>query len=222
MNDIVGDVSTGPGFAAFLDPSRYVEYSLILIAATLSGAILAYHPVYRGRPRTLETIELSKTLMIYSVGGALISIICTVNPSMAFVIFGIGGLMRFRTQLGAGKSTGHAIIGTLIGLSWGLGLEMVAAIATVYFWGMIFLLERTMVVEVSVGGVELDAMPAATDAYRKAIANAGCRMLSDSKNFKKREMRFFFSVPRKVSMNKVIGAIDKISPELRGTPDLPE
>ena len=222
MHDAASKVSMGPGFAAFLDPSQYMEYSLILIAATLSGAALAFHPVYKGRPRTLETIELSKTLMMYSVGGALISIICTVNPSMAFVIFGIGGLMRFRTQLGQGKSTGHAIIGTLIGLCWGLGLEMVAVIATGYFWGMIFFLERTRTVEISVGGVDLALMPAATVAYRKAIANSGCRMLADSKNFKKREMVFFFSVPRKVPMERVIGAIDEIAPELRGTPDLPE
>jgi hypothetical protein len=222
MNDLVGEVSMGPGFEAFLDPQRYWQYGFILLAATLSGAILAYHPVFRSRPKTIESIELSKTLIIYTVVGALIAIICTVNPSMAFVIFGIGGLMRFRTQLGASKSTGHAIMGTLVGLCWGLGLEMVAVLATLYFWGMIFFLEKTEVIELKVGGLQIETMAAATDAYRKAISNAGGKVLSDSKNFKKREMRFLFTIPPKVTMDRVDAEIEKIDEPLRGTPDLPD
>jgi len=118
----------------------WAQYGLILVEATLSAILLAYHPIYRGRPKTMEDLELAKTLIIYSVAGALISIICTAAPSMAFVIFGIGGLMRFRTNLDSSKSTGHAIIGTLVGLCWGLGLELVAVLATVFFWAMIFFL----------------------------------------------------------------------------------
>ena len=83
MSDLVGEVSMGPGFEAFLDPQRYWQYGFILLAATLSGTSLAYHPVYKSRPRTFESIELAKTLIIYTVVGALIAIICTVNPSMA-------------------------------------------------------------------------------------------------------------------------------------------
>ena len=126
MPDVLGEVTIGPGWEAFTDPARYWQYGLILVAATISGTVLAYHPVYRGRPASMEALELRKTLIIYTAVGALIAIICTVNATMAFVIFGIGGLMRFRTQLGASKSTGYAIMGTLVGLCWGLGLEMIA------------------------------------------------------------------------------------------------
>ena len=222
MNELVGEVSMGPGWEAFLDPQRYWQYGFILLAATLSGTILAYHPVYKSRPSTFESIELAKTLIIYTVVGALIAIICTVNPSMAFVIFGIGGLMRFRTQLGASKSTGHAIMGTLVGLCWGLGLEMVAVLATIYFWIMIFFLEKTEVKQIKVGGLQIETMAATTDAYRNAITNAGCKVLTDSKNFKKREMHFLFTMPRKVNIDQVNAEIDKIEDPLRGTPDLPD
>ncbi|MCP4600018.1 MAG: hypothetical protein GY847_05675 [Proteobacteria bacterium] len=222
MNDLIGEVSMGPGWSAFLDPQKYWQYGLILLAATLSGAALAYHPVYNGRPSTMESIELKKTLIIYAAVGALIAIICTVNPSMAFVIFGIGGLMRFRTQLGASKSTGHAIMGTLIGLCWGLGLEMVAVFSTVYFWAMIYFLERTTVVELTVGGVKIPQMGPATEAYRKAIINAGGRVCSHSKNFKKVQMTFVFKMPHKVVIDNVVAEVEKISEDLKGTPDWPE
>ena len=91
MPDMLENVSQGPGWTAFMDPQQYLQYGLILLTASFSGAILAYHPVYMGRPATMEDLELRKTLIIYSTVGALISIICSVNPSMAFVIFGIGG-----------------------------------------------------------------------------------------------------------------------------------
>ncbi|MCU0662241.1 MAG: hypothetical protein MUC50_07935 [Myxococcota bacterium] len=127
-----GTVSPGPGWQAFADGASYLRYAVVMLAATLSGAVLAFHPAGRGRPESMEDVELRKTLIIYSVVGSLISIICTVAPSMAFVIFGIGGLLRFRTDLASSKSTGHAIMGTIVGLCWGLGLELVAVMATVY------------------------------------------------------------------------------------------
>lgn len=106
----------GPGWAGFADPGEYLRYGVALLAATASGAILAYHPIHHGRQVTLAVMEQRKTLIIYSVVGALIAEICAVNPSMAFVIFGIGGLMRFRTDVGESKSTGHTIMATLVGL----------------------------------------------------------------------------------------------------------
>ncbi len=222
MNELLGQVRLGPGWEAFSDPQLYWQYSLILVAATLSGAALAFHPIYRGRPATMESIELRKTLIIYSTVGALIAIICTVNPSMAFVIFGIGGLMRFRTQLGASKSTGYAIMGTLVGLCWGLGLEMVAVVATIYFWLVIYFLERSSVIELTVGGVPIAEMGAATAAYKAAIHKTGCTVSAHSKNFKKVQMTFVVRVPRQTKIDAIVDEVNKLPEGLRGTPDWPE
>ena len=219
MKGLVGAVTQGPGWEAFLDPQRYVQYGLVLLMATLSGVVLAYHPVSRGRPASMEALELRKTLIIYSVVGALISIICVVNPSMAFVIFGIGGLMRFRTQLDASKSTGHAIMGTLVGLCWGLGLEMIAVFATAYFWVMIWFMERSPVVDLTVGGVEIADMGPSSDEYRKALERAGCKVKGHSKNFKKEQMAFVFTLPPRMTIEKVAAEVEQIPKNLRGTPD---
>src|ERR1700753_4188691 len=93
-------LSLGPGWDAFQQPDQYAHAALVLITATLSGIVLAFHPVQRGRPLTVDDVEQRKPVVLYSSVGALIAIICTVAPSMAFVIFGIGGLMRFRTNTG--------------------------------------------------------------------------------------------------------------------------
>lgn len=209
----------GPGWSAFSHPDQYLRYGLVLVAATASGAILAYHPVHRNRQVTLAVLEQRKTLMVYSVVGALIAVLCAANPSMAFVIFGIGGLMRFRTDTGESKSTGHTIMATLVGLSWGLGLELVAVLATVYFWVMVYVLERGAVYNLSVGGVPVADMPRSEDAYRQAINRAGCRNLGHSKNFKTLQMSFMIEMVDESTMKRVLKELEAIPEPLRGITD---
>ena len=216
------DIVAGPGLAGFSDPQVYVHCAVVLLAATLSGALIAYHPIQRGRPVTLEELEQRKTVMLYSAVGGLIALICVSSPSMAFVIFGIGGLMRFRTDVGPSKNTGHTIMATLIGLCWGLGLWLTAVLATTFFWLMIYVLEASPARELVVGGVSVADMGQAADAYRDAIARAGGRVLGHSKNFKKKEMTFVIRMPSGVTLERMAKEVEGISEPLRGTPDWPE
>jgi hypothetical protein len=220
MTEHMTHLQVGPGWAAFANGELYLRFAVILLAATFSSVLLAYHPVYRRRAISLEDLELRKTLIIYGVVGALIAVICTVSPSMAFVIFGIGGLMRFRTDIGASKHTGHTIMATLIGLCWGLGLELVATLATVFFWSMIFVLESAPPSELRVAGVELSEMNRAAEAYSDAIVRAGGRMLGHSKDFKRAQLTFVFSMPSRVSEDDLRVEFARIPENLRGTPDL--
>ena len=215
-------LSLGPGWYAFTDPEQYLHAILVLATATLSGLALAYHPVYRGRPLGMEDLEQRKTLVVYSSMGALIAIICTVAPSMAFVIFGIGGLMRFRTNTGESKTTGHTIMGTMIGLCWGLGLQLVAVLATLYFWLMIYLLEAVRIEQLIVAGIDQGLWARAADAYREVLTQAGCRVLGQSKNFKKGQLTFTLRVPRTFTSDEVSRAVSNVPADLRGTFDWPE
>jgi hypothetical protein len=209
-------LGVGPGWDEFGHPDKYMHAGLVLLTATVSGLILAFHPVQLGRPITRDDIEQRKTVVFYSSVGALIAIICTVAPSMAFVIFGIGGLMRFRTNTGESKATGHTIMGTLIGLCWGLGLQLVAALATLYFWVMIYALEAVRVERLVVAAVEQVNWPRATEAYKNVLTQLGCRVLSHSKSFKKAQLVFTVRVPRTFSAEDVERAFEALPPELRG------
>lgn len=221
MGQHLDHLTSGPGWGAFFDPEQYWGAALVLLAATASGAVLAYHPVHRGRPLTLDTLEQRKTIIIYSAVGALIAIICTVAPSMAFVIFGIGGLMRFRTNTGESTVTGQTIMGTLIGLCWGLGLQLVAVLATLYFALMIYVLERAPIQKVTIG-IEIANMHRAAELYRTALERAGCSVLAHSKGFKKSQMSFVVKLPRDFGIEEAMRAFADIPEELRGTVDWPE
>lgn len=219
MDPLTASVTAGPGWEAFQDPAQYLRCGLVLMAATASGALMAFHPVHRRRPQTRADVEQRKTTIIYAVVGAMIAVVCSVNPSMAFVIFGIGGLMRFRTELAASKHTGHTIMTTLIGLCWGLGLELVAALATAYFWILFYVLERNPVVELVVGGVSVDAMGEAEAAYRGALLAAGCKVAAHQKNFKKQSMTFAISLPAEATPESVSTRLAELPADVRGTVD---
>jgi len=219
MFETIARFDLGPGWAAFTDLDSYLRFASILLAATASAALLAFHPVYRRRSISLADLDLRKTLIIYGIVGALIAVICTVSPSMAFVIFGIGGLMRFRTDVGASKDTGHTIMATLIGLCWGLGLELVAVLATVFFWLLIFALDRSPPMELTVGGVGLLDMGRSAEAYREAIGRAGGRVLGHAKDFKRAQMSFVYRLPLSASEEQLAREVAEIPDPLRGTPD---
>lgn len=220
--DAIAQLSAGPGWAAFSDPQQYLHYGLVLLLATASGALLAYHPVYRRRGVTLDALEQRKTMIVYSVVGALVALVCAAAPSMAFVIFGIGGLMRFRTDTGTSKATGHTIVATLIGLCWGLDLMLAATLASVYVWILTYALEASGVVQLNVGGVAIADMPRAADAYREAVTRAGGAVLGHSKHFKSEQLRFVLRLPPSTTPEQLNQQLAGIPDALRGTPDFIE
>lgn len=216
-------LSVGPGWAAFADPAQYLHYAVVLLLATASGALLAYHPVYRRRGVTLDALELRKTMIVYSVVGALVALVCAAAPSMAFVIFGIGGLMRFRTDTGTSKATGQTIVATLVGLCWGLGLMLAATLATAFVWVLTYVLEVSGVVQLNVGGIAIADMSRAADAYRDAVTRAGGAVLGHSKHFKSAQLRFVLRLPPDTNPEQLNQELATIIPEdLRGTPDFVE
>src|SRR5208282_6764768 len=64
------------------------------------------------------------------------------NQTLAFVIFGIGALLRFRTVLDNPKLTGKAITVVVIGLACGMGSWAMAVFVTAFSWLLVFCLER--------------------------------------------------------------------------------
>ena len=102
---------------------------MFLLAAAL-GAVIAYHPRTRAKASTLPELEQPKTFIMYALVGAVIAKIVEANSAMAFVVFGIGGLMRFRTDVGPAKDTGRVILTAVVGVCCGLKLLVVAVMAT--------------------------------------------------------------------------------------------
>lgn len=209
------------GWRSLADGWLLLDMVVVMFIALLLGAAIAYHPAtHRRRVTSLEHFEQPKTILMYAMVAAVVALIVEVQPAMAFVIFGIGGLLRFRTDVGEAKDTGRVILVTVVGLCCGLKIFVVAVPAAAIGWLVIYALEREVAGVIRVSGVAEAAMPDATRAYRAAIGKAGCTILGEQTRFTKREFLFVVKAQPTLDRDALQADLEALPAELRGSVDL--
>jgi hypothetical protein len=209
------------GLEAFTDPKQIGYFLLLLLGSSALGALLAYHP--STRRTSMEDLDQPKITITYAVVGTLVGIVVPPIPAMGIAIFGIGGLMRFRTELSAAKETGRVILATMIGITCGLNLWMVAIITTAFSWILIYVLESRTNERLTVRGVRSETIGPSSEAYAKALHGLNCRFHAPRKNPKKGQITYTMQVPQNVSREAIEAKCNEEVPkDLRGTIDWPE
>lgn len=196
-------LSPGVGWQAFGDIAFIAQMLVVLAVAISLAATIAYHPSTRRKATTLEDFEQPKTFIIYAMVGAIITIVVKTMPSMALVVFGIGGLLRFRTNAGEAKDTGRVILVTVIGLACGLELYVVAVLTAVLAWLLIFALEQRSVERVVVQGLDAAGMQRAAVAYVGALRELGCTIVGEDRRANKGSLAITFRTPAKLTRAQI-------------------
>lgn len=196
--------SVGEGWAGFTDFGFMANSLLTLVLAAALGAVIAYHPRHRLTADTLEELEAPKVYIVYAVIGGLIGImVVKYGLVIGFVLFGIGGLMRFRTVLRSASLTGYVIFSTLIGLTAGLDLPHVAVLATAFAFVLIFVLDARFTYRMDVKGLPARRMSHSAAAYRAVLEAQGCQVVSERKDPDRERLRFIFRSSRSVTTDKL-------------------
>ncbi len=192
--------SLGEGWQGFTDVGFLVSATLTLLLAVILGAIIAYHPKHGQTADTLEEIEAPKVYIIYAVIGAMIGImVVKYGLVVGFVLFGIGGLIRFRTSLRSASLTGRVIFTTLIGLSCGLDLPHVAVLATVFGYVLVYILDASVAYRIDIRALPSERVAEAAAAYRALLEQEDCRIVSEKKNPGKKRVMFIFRSSKHVT-----------------------
>jgi len=192
--------SMGEGWQGFTDVGFLVSATLTLLLAVILGAIIAYHPKHGQTADTLEEIEAPKVYIIYAVIGAMIGImVVKYGLVVGFVLFGIGGLIRFRTSLRSASLTGRVIFTTLIGLSCGLDLPHVAVLATVFGYVLVYILDASVAYRIDIRALPSKRVAEAAAAYRALLEQEDCRIVSEKKNPGKKRVMFIFRSSKHVT-----------------------
>ena len=212
----------GPALGKILDdPEPLGRVLLVIGVAIAAGAVLAYHPFRR--KKSLEDLDQPKTTIIYTVVGALVAIVVAAMPEMGLAVFGIGGLMRFRTDVGAAKETGRVILATLLGLACGLELWIVVILGAGIAWVLIAVLDYRVSMRMVVRGVKPEVIPQVAAEYGLAVAALGCRVSHPRRNPLKGQVSFVIRARRGLEQEDIESACQsKVPVELRGTLDWPE
>lgn len=200
----------------FLDVRLYAQTLIVLLVAVVLGAVLAYHPSLRRKVASRAELEQPKTMIMYALVGALVGHIVSLNPTMALVIFGIGGLLRFRTIVGEAKDTGRVILAAIVGIGCGMQTYLIAVLATVAAWLIVWQLEREVIGSVQILGLSVPQMEAASRAYRKLLGDADCKVVSERRNSKKGELEFVFRAPGRVTVEQLTERTHGLDEDQRG------
>ena len=207
------------GWQAFTRGDILLDFAVVLIVAVVLSALIAYHPLTRRKASSIQEIEQPKTFLMYSLVAAVIALVVRVNPDMAFVVFGIGGLMRFRTDVGEPKDTGRVILVTAVGLSCGIQMYVLAVLTTVFGWAIIFYLERQQAGRLLVKGLDREVMPQAEEAYSKILTGASCSIIGSKKNVVKGQVSIVFKAPSKLDRDTIEGQFVDLPENIRGAVD---
>jgi hypothetical protein len=109
--------------------------------AVACGWFIAWHPRRAAKSDAAADLEETKTLILLGMVGAAVAEISKLDEHMAFVIFGIGALVRFRTVMDNPKVTGKAIMVVVIGLACGMNQWAMAAFVTGLTWVLVYWLD---------------------------------------------------------------------------------
>jgi hypothetical protein len=102
----------------------------------------------------------------------------TMGAEIALVLFGIGGLIRFRTVFGDPRRTGLMILITILGLCCGMSQYALAVLGFVVIWFMRYFLLSSVILVVQVRPRKNTDMEQVRTATTAAITNRGATVRS--------------------------------------------
>jgi hypothetical protein len=188
-------VSIEKSLRQFAHPSFIFRLFLSLTLAVGCAFAIAWHPRRASLRDPLLDFEERKALIFLGVVGAVVAELSGTSQTLAFVIFGIGALLRFRTLLENPKLTGKAIMIVVVGLACGMGSWAMAVFVTAFSWLLMFWLDSHSSCEVRIRLDDTEDPRPVFDAVQSLLVSHKCKLQSSSLYEDKGRMVFLLFLP---------------------------
>ena len=181
----------------------FSDSSLVLALAVGCAFAIAWHPRRASIRNPLADFEERKALILLGVVGAVVAELSGTSQTLAFVIFGIGALLRFRTVLDNPKLTGKAIMVVVVGLACGMGSWAMAVFVTAFSWLLMFWLDSHSSCRVRIRLDEAEDPKPVFDAVQSLLVSHNCKVQSSSLYEDKGRMVFLLYLPNGVDPTRL-------------------
>ena len=188
-------VSIQESVEQFGHPDFILRIFLSLTLAVGCAWVIAWHPRRASLHDPLADLEERKALILLGVVGAVIAELSGTSQTLAFVIFGIGALLRFRTLLGNPKLTGKAIMIVVVGLACGMGSWAMAVFVTGFSWLLLFWLDSHSSCRVRIRLDDTEDPKPVFGMVQSLLVSHKCRLQSSSLYEDKGQMVFLLYIP---------------------------
>ena len=187
----------------FAHPEFMLRLFLSLCLAVGCAWLIAWHPRRSSLLNPLSDLEERKALILLGMVGAIIAELSGINQTLAFVIFGIGALLRFRTALDNPKLTGKAITVVVVGLACGMGSWAMAVFVTVFSWVVVYWLDSHASCRIRIR-LEKDIDPQPVfGMVQSLLVSHHCRLQSSALYEDKGQMVFLLYIPAGIDPKKL-------------------
>ena len=172
-------------------PRRFLRLSLAVGCAYA----IAWHPRRPSLADPLADLEERKALILLGVVGAVVAELSGTSQTLAFVIFGIGALLRFRTLLDNPKLTGKAIMVVVVGLACGMGSWAMAVFVTAFSWVLVYWLDSHSSCRVRIRLDDGEDPKPVFGTVQSLLVSHKCRLQSSALYEDKGQMVFLLYIP---------------------------
>src|SRR5207253_3074776 len=179
----------------FAHPEFLLRLLLSLSLAVACAWAIAWHPRRSGLIDPLSDLEEQKALILLGMVGAIVAELSGSNQTLAFVIFGIGALLRFRTVLDNPKLTGKAIMVVVVGLACGMGSWAMAVFVTGFSWLLLFWLDSHSSCRVRIRLDDGEDPKPVFGTVQSLLVSHKCRLQSSALYEDKGQMVFLLYIP---------------------------
>jgi hypothetical protein len=188
-------VSIQHSIQQFEHPEFMLRLFLSFSLAVACAWVIAWHPRRSSLMDPLTDLEERKALILLGLVGAIVAELSGSSQTLAFVIFGIGALLRFRTVLDNPKLTGKAITVVVVGLACGMGSWAMAVFVTAFSWLLVFWLDSHASCRIRIRLDEgVDPQPI-FGAMQSLLVSHHCRLKSSALYEDKGQMVFLMYIP---------------------------
>ena len=191
-------VSIQQSIEQFGHPDFILRLLLSLALAVGCAWVIAWHPRRASLHDPLSDLEERKALVLLGVVGAVVAELSGTSQTLAFVIFGIGALLRFRTLLDNPKLTGKAIMIVVVGLACGMGSWAMAVFVTAFSWVLVFWLDSHSSCRVRIRLDDSEDPKPVFGVVQSLLVSHKCRLQSSSLYEDKGQMVFLLYIPTEV------------------------
>ena len=187
----------------FAHPEFMLRLFLSLSLAVACAWAIAWHPRRSSLTNPLADLEERKTLILLGMVGAIVAELSGSSQTLAFVIFGIGALLRFRTVLDNPKLVGKAITVVVVGLACGMGSWAMAVFVTIFSWLLVYWLDSHASCRIRIRLEDgVDPQPI-FGLMQSLLVSHHCRLQSSALYEDKGQMVFILYIPAGIDPRKL-------------------
>jgi hypothetical protein len=179
----------------FGHPEFILRLFLSLSLAVGCAYAIAWHPRRASLVDPLADLEERKALILLGVVGAVVAELSGSSQTLAFVIFGIGALLRFRTVLDNPKLTGKAIMVVVVGLACGMGSWAMAVFVTAFSWVLVYWLDSHSSCRLRIRLEDTEDPKPVFGMVQSLLVSHKCRLQSSALYEDKGQMVFLLYIP---------------------------